>query len=247
MLTLVLLPGLDGSGDLFKDFIAALDPKLKPLVVPYPRNRPLGYQELIEHVRSRLPQNQPYVILAESFAGPIGIALAASRPPGLAGLVLSCSFARSPLSWTWLAKRLFGWLPVRARYLGLAMPFMFGRYVTAAQRQAVQAAVTQTTDGILRHRLGEVLEVDYLARLKDIEVPVLYLQASEDRIVPRSVLQELALSCPRLQSITLQGPHMLLQVMPQEVASIVAKYIQGTVASSSAWAGERIGATVEHS
>ena len=45
--TLVLLPGMDGSGALFADFIAALGDGIAPLVLSYPPDRPLGYQETL--------------------------------------------------------------------------------------------------------------------------------------------------------------------------------------------------------
>jgi len=37
--TLVLLPGLDGTGNLFTNFISALPPTLSTRIVPYPTDR----------------------------------------------------------------------------------------------------------------------------------------------------------------------------------------------------------------
>ncbi|MFA5258386.1 MAG: hypothetical protein WC360_09565, partial [Opitutales bacterium] len=75
---LILLPGLDGTGRLFSDFVAALGPEADVVVVSYPTDQCLSYHELVAFVRPFLPRDRPYVILAESFSGPIGIALAAS-------------------------------------------------------------------------------------------------------------------------------------------------------------------------
>ncbi len=44
--TLVLLPGMDGSGALFADFIAALGDAVAPVVVSYPPDLPLDYAAL---------------------------------------------------------------------------------------------------------------------------------------------------------------------------------------------------------
>jgi hypothetical protein len=42
MITLVLLPGMDGSGLLFADFISALGPEFRTQVVTYPDDPSLG-------------------------------------------------------------------------------------------------------------------------------------------------------------------------------------------------------------
>jgi hypothetical protein len=50
MTTLVLLPGMDGSGLLFSEFIKALDAKCE--VIAYPPNDALGYEQLADCFRT---------------------------------------------------------------------------------------------------------------------------------------------------------------------------------------------------
>src|SRR5258706_2862593 len=95
-ITALLLPGMDGTGRLFTPLGRALGPRFETRVIAYPRDRVLTYGELGAQIA--LPRG-PFVLVAESFSGPIAIALAASRPPGLVGLVLAASFARSPRPW----------------------------------------------------------------------------------------------------------------------------------------------------
>src|SRR5262245_49457412 len=52
--TLVLLPGMDGTGELFAPLIAALDQSLTPLVVRYP-DEALDYARHAAVARERLP------------------------------------------------------------------------------------------------------------------------------------------------------------------------------------------------
>src|SRR5512146_2059759 len=96
MVALVLLPGLDGTGLLFSDFAASFGPDVKIIVVSYPTDAAIGYSELESIARSFLPNDQPFFLLGESFSGPIAISIAASPPSGQLGLILRCSFARSP-------------------------------------------------------------------------------------------------------------------------------------------------------
>jgi pimeloyl-ACP methyl ester carboxylesterase len=93
--TLMLLPGMDGTGMLFDPLRAELGNAVGTTVVRYPTHGPIGYDELASIARAALPSG-PFVVLGESFSGPIAILLAASRPAGLVGLVLACSFARNP-------------------------------------------------------------------------------------------------------------------------------------------------------
>src|SRR5271163_1797682 len=96
MPALVLLPGMAGTGIFFEAFAAALQPVFKPIMVAYPDHPSLGYVDLEAFARAALPQNDPYLILGESFGGPIAISIAASNPPGLLGLILCVTFARNP-------------------------------------------------------------------------------------------------------------------------------------------------------
>src|SRR5689334_18272732 len=94
---LVLLPGLDGTGVLFRPFLKLLPSSIEPIVVAYPPRQALGYDELLPLVRSTLPKNKPFVLLGESFSGPLSLRIAAERPIDLKGLILAGSFISCPL------------------------------------------------------------------------------------------------------------------------------------------------------
>ena len=66
MVRVVLLPGLDGTGDLFADLAAALGAELAPFVVSYPDDPSLGYSALTELVLAQPPkvENPPLKIFA---------------------------------------------------------------------------------------------------------------------------------------------------------------------------------------
>jgi len=93
---IVLLPGMDGTGTLSAEFVTALQPEVEALVVSYPNDPALGYTELERIARSWLPATRPFLILGESFSGPIAVSIAATQPPGLVGVVLCGSFVRNP-------------------------------------------------------------------------------------------------------------------------------------------------------
>ncbi len=87
MAKLILLPGLDGTGELFAPFIEALG-GFETQVVSYPPDRAMSYAEHEAFARAKLPSDEDYVLLAESFSGPVGISIAAPAPKRLKALIL---------------------------------------------------------------------------------------------------------------------------------------------------------------
>src|SRR4051812_16660002 len=99
MVKLILMPGMDGTGELFAPLLRALGNSIETTVLRYPTDEPLGYSELLPRVRAALPASGPFVLLGESFSGPLAIMIAAEAPAGLRGVILSASFASNPIRW----------------------------------------------------------------------------------------------------------------------------------------------------
>jgi len=95
----LLLPGLDGTGELLRDFADLLAPLGPVEILRYPGDRPRDYDALCSELAAQAHIDHDSVVLAESFAGPLGIALAARAAVPPRALVLSASFAVSPLPW----------------------------------------------------------------------------------------------------------------------------------------------------
>lgn len=228
MVALVLLPGMDGTGDLFAAFaghFAACMPQVEVVVASYPTEGAQGYGELEAVARTFLPQGRPYFVLGESFSGPIAISIAAAPPPGLQGLILGCSFARNPQPWLAPARPLMPLLPVKAMPLWLLERLVLGRYTTPALRSALAAALARVSAQALRSRAKAVLAVDASEKLARVRVPTLYLRATEDRVVPVSAARRVGALRPETRIVELAGPHFLLQTRPAEAAQAVAAFM----------------------
>lgn len=225
MPTLVLLPGLDGTGQLFQDFVAALGAEVEVVVAAYPANVSLGYAELEDIARSFLPQDRPYYLLAESFSGPIAIGIAASAPPGLRGLVLCCSFARNPLPMLAPLRFVAGAVPVAALPTALLGFFLLGRFATPAHRQALAQTLALVSPAVLQARVRAALGVDRSPLAARIKVPLLYLRARDDRVVPRSASELIVSLAPQTRVVEFPAPHFLLQTLPSSAASAVVEFM----------------------
>ena len=224
-LTLVVLPGLDGTGLLLAPFVAALPADVRAIVVPYPGDRRATYDELAALVRDQLPRDEPFLLVGESFGGPLAAVVAASRPAGLVGLVLCASFVTSPRPIVGPALRalasplVFRLYPVYRRvreWLGRSRPSI-GTWASAAD------ASRQVRPDVMAHRVRLALSVDARAALAGCGVPVLYLRGSRDGVVPAGNLRRVRRVRPDVSVVTLRSSHQVLQRRPAEaMAAIVA-------------------------
>lgn len=234
MATLVLLPGLDGTGDLFAPFMASLPKQIATVVVRYPGNQSLSYPQILDLVQSSLPPADPFVLLAESFSTPVAIQCAAKNPPNLNGLILCAGFASSPAH---------GW----RRFIGssfappafrLPLPkFVVSRMLLGLDPPApllalVRDAIRSVNPSVLSTRLRAVLACDVRAELAQVAAPILYLNASQDRLVPQSCLEEIKRITPQVEIAAIAGPHLLLQREPQRAAHAVADFVQQRIAEA---------------
>jgi pimeloyl-[acyl-carrier protein] methyl ester esterase len=210
---------MDGTGSLLSDFIASLPRGIESVVVTYPTDTPLGYRELEALVSQKLP-SEPFILLGESFSGPIAIALAASGPVGLQGVILVGSFARRPVPAPVIVARVPFW-KVSTR---IAAAVLLGRWSSKDLRSRLSTATASVHPAVWRTRLHAVLSVDVVASLRMVSVPVLYLRGRSDRVVPRSAWSVIKDALPAARLVELDGPHFLLQAKPTESAAQVAEF-----------------------
>jgi len=212
MRRIVLLPGLDGTGALFDDFVRAAPATVRCDIVSLPQE-PLGYAQLLERLAPRLQLGPDTILLAESFSGPLAILLAERQR--IAALVLCNTFVTPPRS------RAFAALPL-APLFHLPMPavvarwFLVGRDAPDDLVERVQATVASVPPAVLAARVSSVSSVDVVDALARCSAPIVYLRGTKDRLVPEASVDAVvrAASVP-VSVVRLPGPHLLLQAAPE--------------------------------
>ena len=229
MLTLVLLPGMDGTGELFTPFVRAFGSEFPVRIISYPTKEPLGYAELEAVARNQLPPEGSIILLGESFSGPIAISLAAACASRIKSLILCCSFARNPRPIFSGTRSFLGVLPVSLTPDWMLDQLLLGSFSKPELRSILSKVITAVDSSVIRARIAAVLSVDVVDQLATISAPVLYLRALSDRVVPRSA-SELALQfCPQMRIAKVNGPHLLLQAAPYETGEIVRAFVKETL------------------
>lgn len=214
-MSVLLLPGMDGTGALFRPLVDAFPPELRVTVVEYPRDEVLGYDALLERIPA---PDEPFVIVAESFSGPLAVRLAARASPNLRGVVLAATFVRSPRAIPrWAVSPLLFSVPPPDAALRWAL---LGDDASADDVARLRATIRSVKPNVLAHRLREIAAIDVSDELRGCRVPVLEISASRDRLIPKTLSREF----PQLEHVALDAPHLVLQRCATEAAQHIVEF-----------------------
>lgn len=226
-LKMILLPGMDGTGKLFDPLLQTLPPNFEPQVVAYPNQPVRSYEELLPQVKRVFPSDSPFLLVAESFSGPLAIKLAAIQPANLEALILCATFAQNP----WPA---LGWLHPLVNPLCFRLPpprilihyLLTGAEGSNALADRVLAMARSIKPEVIASRIRLVLKVDETQALKSCRVPILYLRATRDRLVGRRCADQILRLNPRAKIEEIDAPHLLLQSEPEKAISAISRFLK---------------------
>jgi pimeloyl-ACP methyl ester carboxylesterase len=220
------MPGLDGTGKLFAPIIPLLKPQFDLLFVTYPDLN--SFADYIDCAQSQLPDAPGFSLLAESFSGPVAMALLAQHPEPVGPSVIAASFVRSPLT---TLTRMANYIPDQMFSIGALSDFCLDvnevENEDFSETQPLPLNVTEQIDGeLLKHRISVFSRIDVSALLPEVRVPILYLHALRDRITSDHDAQMMQNFLPDVNRVDIDGPHLLLQNQPQLCAELIIKHIK---------------------
>jgi sigma-B regulation protein RsbQ len=207
---------MDGTGTLFNAFVGLLPAGIDAKIVPYPKDRHMSYAQLAELVGGVLPRDTPYVIIAESYSGPIASILAAHPVGNLQGVVFVSSFVSFPCGriGPWLAK-MVPTILFRGRAPAWILRWLVMDSATPREMiSAVQDAVAGVRPEVLTRRLRDALNADFAVTLKHCSVRIVYLLSGSDRLLGTRGLRRLLAARSDIETVKIDGPHFLLQCAP---------------------------------
>jgi len=220
------MPGFEGGGKLFAPLIPWLEPHFRLTLVKYPDLK--SFQDYIDCAQDQLPAEPGYSLLAESFSGPIAIALLARRTGQIGPSVLSSTFARSPLA---TLTKMANHVPQQIFSIGALSEYCLDAQAVydedQSETQPLPLNITEQIDGVvLRHRIAVMSRIDVSAMLPQIEAPVLLLHGQRDRVVSELEARMIEQNLPDVRRIDLDAPHLMLQIRPQQCAEHIIRHIR---------------------
>lgn len=225
--TLVLLPGFDGTGRLFSPLRKELADSVDTIVLSYPDYKVMTYSDLCHYLKDALP-NTPYVLLGESFGGPLAMMLSTNADENLKGIILCVSFVRNPQV---LASKLIRPF-LKPKHLQKETPawhiktMLMNGVSDAALTRNIQAATAELSREVYYYRLREIADVDVTNLLQKCELPILYLRAKKDRLVYESSMKLVEKLGNKVTVESFDAPHMLLQTQPKQAAESILTFIR---------------------
>jgi pimeloyl-ACP methyl ester carboxylesterase len=225
MTTLLFLPGLDGTGLVFEPLLAHLPAEIDARVVRYPVDRVMSFQEHVDFARQQFPSKRPFVLLAESFSGPIALHLLAEPPGNLIGVIFVATFAHYPSPFLLDASRL---MP-QGLLLKLFSTTLLSRFfcLGGASVDAVKlfcTALASVQLNVLPNRLQLLADLPPSPDAT-FSGPCLYIQASNDRLVSSRALAPLQRHLPQLRVEKIHGPHIVLLAQPETGAGLISGFV----------------------
>lgn len=219
---LLLLPGLNGSNRLFAPLLACLPSDLTVECLELPGHGAQDYPSLADALQPRLG-SEPFVLLGESFSGPLARELAQRSPAGLKGVVFAATFASRPN----LLLGLLRLTPLPPPAL-LARSALIRRFCVGAE--ASPELVTLIADEIRRMPAALVrARLKVLSELSEpgaaLSSPCLSLIPTNDRLVSRSARTGVAHGCANFRTKEIAGPHFLLQSRAEQCAEAIVEFL----------------------
>jgi pimeloyl-ACP methyl ester carboxylesterase len=220
---------MDGTGISFEPLGRLLPQDVNVKVIQYPTDRLLNFEETVKYAANQIQSDQGNaIVLAESFSGPVAIALVGSGQLKAKCLILCSTFARSPRP---VLLKLFSYLPlellIRIPFPGFVLRLFIkgGKEATDLFLDMWQRVKALVPEKVLVHRLKVISQMDVRGWLPKLNVPCFCIIAAADRSVPTSALFDFIELVPDLRVKRIEGPHFILQAQPQACLSAIQNFV----------------------
>lgn len=222
---IVLLPGLDGTGDLFERVAPFLAEELAVRIIRYPEDPNLGYAGYAELVRHEIGSRQVF-LLGESFSGPVAIRVAKQLGRQIRGLVLVATFLKAPQP-AWVI-RIAARLNPEATPVKLRDAILMGQFGDRVLSEKVGEIVRALPRAVRAARLRALAEVDVSPDFAELRCPILVLHGRNDWLVPVRPMQMAVSNVGGARMTVIPGPHMLLQTQASVAAGEIVFFTKSS-------------------
>lgn len=223
----LIFPGLDGTTDLLEEFCYTASDGYDPIPIELP-NGISSYEDLVELLSDEVDDGVKTLIVAESFSGPLALLLASNYPDAVAGVVLIASFVTPPIGWF---TSILPWNFI----FGLPMPgwvarrYFLGRRANLELTDQFKVAIRDAPAHILAGRMRQIARIDVSGVLKAVPCPILYVEATRDRLVDEENVNEIRKLRPSVSIAEVDGSHLLLATRPEQVWKAIDEFFQARV------------------
>ena len=189
---LVLVPGMDGTGQLFHRQVPLLARRYRVATYRLREDAPrmqVLVDDLAAVIRGLSPEGGPAVVVGESFGGTVALSLAIAYPALVRRLVILNSFPYfKPRRRLRLAVLTLSSVPFPWQVMGIVRRLtafrLHSRYTHRREIRRFMELTAGTTRSGYLSRLRILEDYDVRDRLHEIAAPTLFLASERDHLVP---------------------------------------------------------------
>ncbi|MBV7314993.1 alpha/beta fold hydrolase [Shewanella sp. NIFS-20-20] len=222
-MTVILLPGLDGTGLLLKQLYHQLNQSMAVKLYTLDNVAGTSYIEQAATIAQEIT-SEPVILVAESYSGRIAYELCQLRPMQVQAVVFIASFISSPSQ----LSRLAHWLPISLMRPNPVSSWLlhwlaFNLIGKRTRVEPIWHALSQANPLMLHHRLSNIaaLKVPHAV----IDCPAIYIKPHRDKLVSHTALALLKAVFANCTVINIAGGHFIAQTHPNECADIILNLV----------------------
>lgn len=214
---------MDGTGNLFSPLLRALS-NFDCELIRLPETGAQDYASITRYVKEKLPE-EDFIIVAESFSGPIAAALAKEGIDSLKGVIFVATFLSAPSRILLAIAQI---LPLKLlSNLPFAKHFHKALFIGAGASNELMhlfiSTVRSLPSVLIKARLSSMHSLAFSA--DKIELPVGYIQAASDKLVSADKFIEFDNYFNNIHIRKIEGPHFILQANPKECAVAITELV----------------------
>lgn len=215
----VLLPGLDGTGILFKELVEALPDNFDIEVISLDSLSASSYLEQAHQVASKF-NNTTVFLVAESYSGRIAYELCDILRGKVVGLVFLASFVSSPSKISKLASFLpISFLKPYPINQWLIKKIGFGDYGDHNLVSRAFESISKAEKVKLKERLRNIARLDMPTKIHNVHA--VYIRPTRDYLVSEKSVLAISKVFNNMRVVTLPGGHFIAQTNPEGCARII--------------------------
>ncbi len=223
-ITIVLLPGLNGTEALFQPLVDTAPIRFKILTIAFPSQENYSYQQLTEYVLEKISHlNGDFILLGESYSGPLALFVAQTKPHNLKSVILSASFVTAP---NIKIARFLPWA------IGFRLVKILCSLLCSDKPKSVIGLVfnelKKLEPKIFAARIQAIFAVDAQTALKECPAPIMYFLGKKDFTVPRKNLNRILSIRSDVKVVEFNTDHFLLQSAPVEAWAAIEEFAEST-------------------
>ncbi len=217
---IILLPGLDGTGLLFKRLKESFPKNIDVEVISYESLEGLSYSEQASEIAKGYEGIDIYIV-GESYSGRVAYELFKILGSRVKGIVFLASFLSSPSIFSKLA----GYFPINLitpNFLSKKLLYLFGFSLIGGSNlvEAVFTSIEKANKYKLKSRLRNIACLDKPKQI--ITCPVTYIRPSRDVLVSSRAVDLLSSKCSNFKQVSVRGGHFIAQSNPVECAKVIS-------------------------